>query len=135
MASKRSRSRFVLPELGEKTGRRPARVADNIKNEIAMLLLRKVKDPRLYNITITGVKITPDLRRAQILFSCSSDDADNVGNGLASARGFIRSHLARELGMKYVPELEFVQDLTLERQIEMEELFQEIAAEDDQVSG
>ncbi len=134
MAGKRSRSRFVLPELGEKTGRRPARVADNIKNEIAMLLLRKVKDPRLYNVTITGVKITPDLRRAQVMFSCSGGDAEDVGSGLASARGFFRSHLARELGMRYVPDLEFVQDLSLERQFEMDELFREIAEKDDQAS-
>ncbi|MEN8142539.1 MAG: ribosome-binding factor A, partial [Thermodesulfobacteriota bacterium] len=65
MVAKKSRSRFVLPELGEKTGRRPARVADNIKSEIANLLLRKIKEPRVYNVTITSVKTTPDLRRAQ----------------------------------------------------------------------
>ena len=134
MAGKRSRSRFVLPELGEKTGRRPARVADNIKNEIAMFLLRKVKDPRIYNVTITGVKITPDLRRAQVMFSCSSEEAENVGEGLASAKGFIRSHLARELGMRHVPDLEFVQDLSIERQFEMDKLFREIAEKDDQAS-
>ena len=119
MGGRGSRSRFVLPELGEKTGRRPARVADNIKNEIAMLLLRKVKDPRLFNVTITGVSVTPDLRRARVMFSCSKGEADNVSSGLASAKGFIRSHLARELGMKYVPELEFNQDLSLERQVEI----------------
>ncbi len=134
MAGKRSRSRFVLPELGEKTGRRPARVADNIKNEIATLLLRKIKDPRLYNVTITGVRITPDLRRAQVMFSCHGQDGDKVGEGLTSAKGFIRSHLARELGMRYVPELEFVQDVSLDQQSEIENLFREIAEEDDQAS-
>lgn len=132
MASKKSRSRFALPELGEKVGRRPARVADNIKTEVATLLLRKIKDPRVYGVTITQVKTTPDLRRAWIYFSVLSEDIEDVTAGLNSARGFIRSHLARELGMRYVPELEFRYDQSIERMAEMDKLFQELASEDDQ---
>jgi ribosome-binding factor A len=131
MAAKKTRSRFTLPELGEKIGRRPARVADNIKNEIATLLLRKIQDPRVYNVTITQVKITPDLRRAWIYFSCLDRNIEEVTAGLASARGFIRSHLARVLGMRYVPDLEFKHDLTINRMAEMDKIFHEIAAEDD----
>ena len=131
MVAKKSRSRFTLPELGEKTGRRPARVADNIKNEIATLLLRKIQDPRVYNVTITQVKITPDLRRAWIYFSCLDRNIEEVTAGLTSAKGFIRSHLARVLGMRYVPDLEFMHDLTINRMAEMDKIFHEIAAEDD----
>ena len=134
MAAKRSRSRFVLPELGERTGRRPARVADNIKSEIANLLLRKIKDPRVYNVTITSVKTTPDLRRAQIFFSCLDEDVAEVTAGLVSAKGFIRSHLARVLGMRYVPDLEFRHDLTIEQMADMDKLFKEIADEDGHTS-
>ena len=129
--AKKSRARFTLPELGEKTGRRPARVADNIKNEIATLLLRKIQDPRVYNVTITQVKITPDLRRAWIYFSCLDSNVEEVVAGLTSAKGFIRSHLARVLGMRYVPDLEFRHDLTINRMAEMDKIFHEIAAEDD----
>ena len=132
MAAKRSR--FTLPELGEKVGRRPARVADNIKSEVAELLLRKIKDPRVYGVTLTDVKVTPDLRRAWIYFSALSDNIKEVTAGLNSANGFIRSHLARQLGMRYVPDLEFMHDQTLERMAEMDKLFQEIASEDDQSS-
>ena len=131
MVAKKSRSRFTLPELGEKTGRRPARVADNIKNEIATLLLRKIQDPRVYNVTITQVKITPDLRRAWIYFSCLDRNVEEVTAGLTSAKGFIRSHLARVLGMRYVPDLEFRHDLTINRMAEMDKIFHEIAEEDD----
>jgi ribosome-binding factor A len=131
MVAKKSRSRFTLPELGEKTGRRPARVADNIKNEIATLLLRKIQDPRVYDVTITQVKITPDLRRAWIYFSCLDRNIEEVTAGLTSAKGFIRSHLARVLGMRYVPDLEFKHDLTINRMAEMDKIFHEIAAEDD----
>jgi ribosome-binding factor A len=131
MADKKSRARFTLPELGEKTGRRPARVADSIKNEIATLLLRKIKDPRVYNVTITEVKITPDLRRAWIYFSCLDENVEEVAAGLTSAKGFIRSHLARAMGLRYVPDLEFKHDLTIDRMVEMDKIFKEIAAEDD----
>ena len=131
MAAKKSRSRFTLPELGEKIGRRPARVADNIKNEIATLLLRKIQDPRVYNVTITQVKITPDLRRAWIYFSCLDRNVEEVTAGLTSAKGFIRSHLARVLGMRFVPDLEFKHDLTINRMAEMDKIFHEIAEEDD----
>lgn len=134
MAAKKSRSRFALPELGEKTGRRPARVADSIKQEVALLLLRKIKDPRLYNVTITQVKVTPDLRRAWIYFSCPDDNVEEVAVGLGSAKGFMRSHLAREMGMRYVPDLEFKHDLTGRRMAEMDKLFREIAEEDDPTS-
>ncbi|MCK4838287.1 MAG: 30S ribosome-binding factor RbfA [Desulfobulbaceae bacterium] len=131
MGAKKSRPRFTLPELAEKTGRRPARVADNIKKEIATLLLRKIKDPRVYNVTITQVKVTPDLRRAWIYFSCLDQSVEEVAAGLASASGFIRSHLARELGMRYVPDLEFLHDRTINRMAEMDKIFHEIAEEDD----
>ena len=100
MAAKKSRARFTLPELGEKTGRRPARVADSIKNEVALLLLRKIRDPRVYNVTITEVKITPDLRRAWIYFSCLDQNVEEVAAGLTSAKGFIRTHL--EIGRAHV---------------------------------
>ena len=134
MASRKSKSRFALPELGEKVGRRPARVADNIKSEVATLILRKIKDPRVYGATITQVKVTPDLRRAWIYFSTLSENIEEVAAGLKSASGFIRSHLARELGMRYVPDLEFKYDQTIAQMAEMDKLFQEIASEDDQPS-
>ena len=134
MASRKSRSRFSLPELGEKIGRRPARVADNIKIEIAGLLLRKIKDPRVQGVSITEVKTTPDLRRAWVYFSTLKDNVEEVTAGLNSARGFIRSHLARQLGMRYVPDIEFRHDQTIERMAEMDKLFQEIASEDDHSS-
>ena len=134
MASRKSRSRFALPELGEKVGRRPARVADNIKSEIAALLLRKIKDPRVYGVTLTEVKVTPDLRRAWVYFSALGDNIEEVTAGLNSARGFIRSHLARQLGMRYVPDLEFRNDQSIEQMAKMDKLFQEIASEDDQSS-
>ena len=132
MTARKSKSRFALPELGQKVGRRPARVADSIKEEIANLLLRKIKDPRIGLATITAVTVTPDLRLARVFFSCARDESEEVAAGLESSKGFIRSHLARELGLRYVPELDFRYDQSVERQLEMEKILKEIAAEDEQ---
>ena len=133
MTSRKSKSRFSLPELGEKVGgRRPARVADRIKEEIAVLLLRKIKDPRVVAAAITTVTVSPDLRLARVFFSCPREESERVLAGLNSSKGFLRSHLARALGLRYVPELDFRYDQGVERQLEMEKLLKEIAAEDDQ---
>jgi len=132
MTARKTKSRFALPELGQKVGRRPARVADSIKEEIATLLLRKIKDPRIGLATITSVTVTPDLRLARVFFSCARPESEEVAAGLNSSKGFIRRHLARELGLRYVPELDFRYDQSVERQLEMERILKEIAAEDEQ---
>ena len=128
MAAKKSGNRFVLPELGMESSRRPSRVGDAIRSEIARLLLHKIKDPRVRNVTITSVAMTSDLRRARIYFSVFGDKQQikEAEKGLASAKGFIRTHLAKELGMRYVPELDFRYDLAEVKREEMERLFKEI---------
>ena len=110
--------------------KRPKRVADLIKNEIAMLLLHKVKDPRLVNVAIVATEVTKDLRKAIIYYSVLGDEAQakEAGAGLARAKGFMRSHLARELGMRATPELIFKLDLSMAHQQRMEELFKEIGS-------
>ena len=110
------------------TSKRPKRVADMIKNEIALLLLSKVKDPRLTNVTIVTAEVTRDLRRAVVYYSVLGDDTTvrKAAEGLGHAKGFFRSHLARELGLRVTPELVFKHDLSMARQEEMERLLKEI---------
>jgi len=108
--------------------KRPKRVADMIKNEIALLLLSKVKDPRLAQVTIIEVEVTRDLRKAIVFYSVLGDDNQirKAAEGLDRAKGFIRSHLARVLGMRATPELVFKHDRSLAHQAEMERLLKEI---------
>ena len=108
--------------------KRPKRVADMIKNEIGTLLLRKVKDPRLVNVVIVTVEVTRDLRKAIVYYSVLGDEQQvkNAAEGLARAKGFMRSHLARELGMRATPDLVFKFDLSMVHQQEMEMLLKEI---------
>ena len=108
--------------------KRPKRVADMIKNEVALLLLRKVKDPRLINVSIVAVEVTRDLRKAIIYYSVLGDEQQvkSAAEGLARAKGFVRSHLARELGMRATPDLVFKLDLSMVHQQDMERLLKEI---------
>ena len=108
--------------------KRPKRVADMIKNEIALLLLHRVKDPRLSNVTIITAEVTRDLRKAIVYYSVLGDEEQikNAAEGLARAKGFMRSHLARELGMRATPDLLFKLDRSMIHQQEMEMLLKEI---------
>lgn len=129
------KSKYVVPGAEATPRRRPFKVADQIRKEIAMLLLGKLKDPRLLYVNVTSVAVTNDLRSARVFYSVLGDhDPAEIAKGLTSAKGFIRSHLAKELQLRYIPDLEFKQDLTLQKMDEMEQLFREIKKGHDQSS-
>ena len=134
MAKSRSRSRATgLPGvLGPAPKRRPIRVADAIKAEIAMLLLRKIKDPRLEGVTITRVVVTDDLSCARVYYSLlRPETAAAAAKGMASAKGFMRSTLAHSLELRAVPELIFAPDPTAAEEQRLEALFREIREENE----
>ncbi len=123
----RNKSRYTLPkELAATPKRRPARVADMIRNEIATLLLFGVKDPRIQNITVVRARVTDDLRTARVFFSCPREHSDEAMAGLTSARGFIRSHLAKHIKMRFVPELIFEYDTNQDHSDHINSIFEEI---------
>lgn len=111
--------------------RRPVRVADAIRNELATLLLFKVKDPALQQVTIVHVEMSDDLSRAKIYYTCAPEMESKVNSGLQRAKGFMRSHLAKELRMRYAPELVFFTDPSTEYDEKMQKIFQEIASENE----
>lgn len=126
--------------LGPKSEqKRSVRVAEAIRNELSMLLLTKVRDPKLADVSFSRVQLADDLQYARIFFSVPGDKKKQVAaeEGLQRAKGFMRSHLAKVLNMRYTPELHFVYDHQVEKVIEIEKLLQEIAKEkgDDDESG
>jgi ribosome-binding factor A len=117
------KTRFQLPEgLAREPKRRPARVADLIRNEVAMLLLMGMKDPRVQNVTLVRVHVTDNLRTARLYYTCQKEKEQEVGEGLASASGYIRSHLAKQLQLRFVPELIFAYDASLDEVDRLNEL-------------
>jgi len=111
--------------------KRSLRVAEAIRNELSSLLVLKVRDPRLTDVAITRVQLADDLQYAKIFFTASGDKTRQVDAeyGLQRAKGFMRSHLAKVLNMRYTPELHFVYDHQIEKVVEVEKLLQEIARE------
>jgi ribosome-binding factor A len=98
------------------SGRRAARVGEAIREAIAEMLLRDIKDPRIGMVTLTKVDISDDLRHARVYFSCVGDPASRQRScdGLRSATGFVKSQLPRRLQLRYAPEITFVFDPAVE---------------------
>ena len=113
--------------------KRADRVADLIKAEIADLLLKEVKDPRIGLVTITDVKVSDDLRTARIYFVEMGKDAlsPEVKAGLAKAVGFLRRELGRRLQLRHVPELLFTYDPSFAYGSRIETLLKEIHQEEE----
>ena len=113
--------------------KRSEKVAEAIHEMVGELLIKGLKDPRIGFVTITGVKITDDLRNATVYFSVIGTDAEKVDtiHGLNSARGFIRKELGKNLRMRHVPEVVFRYDESIEYGNHIETLLKEIAAKDE----
>jgi ribosome-binding factor A len=109
-------------------GSRASRVSDLVKREVADLLMRRVKDPRVKAITITGVDVSKDLRYAKVYFSLIGDEKDIrlAQAGLDSAKGFIKREIGLRLELKHVPDIAFKHDPSLEEGSRMEKLLQKI---------
>lgn len=94
--------------------RRTERVAQQVRGEVARILRETSTDPRLRLVTITQVRVSPDLGNAQVWWSCLSGDDDanveRVGAALERASGFVRHQLAGSLALRRTPLLRFRHD-------------------------
>ena len=118
--------------LGREGYKRAERVADVIKNELSILLISKVRDPNLDNVSISRVTVSDDLKNAKIFYTLLPGEKKRLGQakkGLERAKGFMRSHLAKMLNMRYTPALQFYYDDAADKAREIEDIFQEIANE------
>ena len=108
-------------------------MADLIKIEISNLLLKQVRDPRIGLVTITGVKVTDDLRTARVFFVELGKDqcSEEVQAGLGKAAGFLRRELGRRLQLRCVPELLFDYDPSFAYGNRIERLISEIHREEE----
>ena len=108
--------------------KRADRVADLIKAEISDILLKRVRDPRVEHVTITGVKMSDDLRSAKVFFVQMGRDtcSEETMTGIRKASGFLKRELGKRLQLRYVPTITFIYDESFEYGSRIERLLVEI---------
>lgn len=106
------------------SGHRTDRVGALLQSALSELLLRGVKDPRVGMVTITGVKLSPDLKHASVYVTSLGDaqKPERMLAGLASARAYLQSQVGRRLGLRFTPELRFELDPSIEAAARLDRL-------------
>lgn len=104
--------------------RRQRQVAELLHEEISQLIQHGTRDPRLGFVTVTGVDVSADLRNAQVYVTVLGDDVDaqSTLEGLDSAAGYFRYQMKQTLLLRYIPDLKFKIDTSLEHGSRIEEL-------------
>lgn len=107
---------------------RTERVAEYIREEIAKLLIDGIKDPRLGFVSVMGVKMSKDLRYANVYVSLYGDEKQRKSSlvALQNSAGWVKAMIAQNLHMRYIPEIRFFPDDSLDRVYAMEEVFNTI---------
>ena len=114
---------------------RTQRIGDQMQRELAQLIQREIKDPRLGLVTITGVDVSRDLSRAKIFITIMGQDdneeavRDNL-RILNEAAGFLRMQLGKSMKLRSVPQLHFNYDASIRRGVELSSLIERAVAED-----
>jgi ribosome-binding factor A len=103
-------------------------VAETIHKEISSLLIKGLKDPRIGFITITSVDVTSDLRHAKVYYTlmASHDDRSETQAGLDSCSSYVRQQLGRQLHLRYIPEITFIYDASVDYGQHIEKLLSDV---------
>ncbi len=117
-----------MPRKASSAPNRSFRVADQIQRDLAELIARELKDPRVGMVTINAVEVTPDYAHAKVFFSLLTGNPEETQQGLNAAAGFLRTVLFKRLHIHTVPTLHFVFDRTTERAADMNALISKAVA-------
>ncbi|QSR31819.1 ribosome-binding factor A [Nocardioides sp. S5] len=116
---------------------RVRKIADRIQVIVAEMLERRIKDPRLGFVTVTDVRVTGDSQQASIFYTVlgAEEERASTAAALESAKGVIRSEVAKQLGMRIVPTLTFIPDALPESARELEEVLARAKQQDEEVAA
>lgn len=119
------------------TSPRVRKIADRIKVIVAEMLERRVKDPRLGFVTVTDVRVSGDTQQASIFYTVLGESGDLAGTAVAleSAKGLLRSEVGKQLGMRHVPNLEFIHDALPETARHIDDLLEKARQSDAEVAA
>jgi len=111
---------------------RARRVAEQMQRELAVLLQREMRDPRLSGVTLSGVKVTRDFSHAKVYFTLLDQQTSHqeVTKVLEKAAGFLRHALGERMVMRILPQLHFIYDETLVKGTELTNLIDQVVADD-----
>jgi ribosome-binding factor A len=114
------------------THHRPERVAQMVQHLLGELFARGMRDPRIGLVTITGVKMSPDLREARVYWTVHGDpdQRKHTAKGLENARGFLRREIGIELKLRVTPDLHFTYDEAIDRGERIEQLIRQVHDEE-----
>ena len=107
---------------------REDRVSQQLHEVIASLLLTEVDDPRVQNVQVTDVDVSPDLKNATVFYVLldTREPDEDAQEGLEAAVGYLKHELGKRLDLRYIPAVEFEYDESVERGRRMEELLDEL---------
>ena len=116
---------------------RVRKIADRIKVIVAEMLERRVKDPRLGFVTVTDVRVSGDTQQASIFYTVfgGSEVLAGTAAALESAKGLLRSEVGKQLGMRHVPNLEFIHDALPESARHIDDLLEKARQSDAAVAA
>ena len=116
---------------------RQRKMADRVKVIVAETLEKRIKDPRLGFVTVTDVRVTPDIREASVFYTVYGDEEARQATAAAleSAKGVLRSEVGKQTGVKFTPTLEFIPDAIPESAAHLEDLLKQAAEADAQVQA
>lgn len=115
--------------------KRSQRVSDLIREEVADIIMYRLKDPRLGFVTVTGVDMSEDLKHARVFVSIlKQEEREQSIAILNDAKPFVRSALGKRLRMKFIPSVEFKLDTSIEYGSKIDSLLKKIKEEDERSS-
>ncbi len=120
------------------TNPRVRKIADRIQVIVAEMMERRIKDPRLGFATITDVRVTGDTQQATVFYTVLGDDESaltDTAAALESAKGLIRSEVAKQLGMRHAPSIEFIPDALPETARHLDEVLERARQSDEEVAA
>ncbi|MGA1875623.1 MAG: 30S ribosome-binding factor RbfA [bacterium] len=108
--------------------KRTARIGEAIREEISSILLQEINDPRIQFVSITRVEVSADLQHAKVYVSILGTDQkkEEAFEGLKSARGYIQKKLGKKIRLRYMPEITFKMDTSIDHGMHIFELLQEM---------
>ena len=111
--------------------RRTLKAAEAIREVVSMAILTEIRDPRVENVTVTGVEVAPDMRTAKVLVSIMADENKQqlCLRGLNNSTGFLQSKVAKRIETRYTPRLTFEIDDGVKKSLEVGRILHEIAQE------